>query len=1023
MAEPIYLANPPLSTQSMAAKEPKTTPVCRLGARIETFQASTQCAVLTTIFGHRSRVICSTFLALLLPLVISAQTGALRGQITDQSGAIVTGATVVLTGPDQKSSLTTTDSNGSYSFPALAPGNYTIQASAAQLALPQPAKVSVKAATQTLNLQLRVVSVTQRVTVQDTAGPSVSTAASNNASAVVLTGDDLQALSDDPDDLLADLQALAGPAAGPNGGSIFIDGFSGGELPPKESIREIRINQNPFAPEYDKLGLGRIEIFTKPGADKYRGNVNYNLGTQAWNSRNPYADQKAPFLLQEFEGTAGGPLSKRASFTLDAQRNMVDNGSITNGVVVNPQTFAIDPFNSVITTAGRYTRATPRVDYQLSPNHTLMFRYGVTRAGAQDAGIGGFDLISRGYATHYLNQTVQAAETAVLGSSINETRFQYYRSASQFTANTLAPAVQVLGAFNGGGATNGGIADTQNSFELQNYTSGIHHSHSWKFGVRLRGQTDDSVAPQNFNGTFTFGGDGLGPALDANNQPLPDGSMIAISPVERYRRTLLFEQMGLTPDRVRALGGGATQFTLSQGMPELAVHQMDAGIFAGDDWRAKPNLTLSFGMRYETQTNISDHRDIAPRVAVAWAPHGKNGSPKTVVRAGFGMFYDRFPLSNTLTAQRYNGVVQQQYVVTNPDFFPALPSVEMLAGFQGTQTIQEISSRLRAPYLMQSVASLERQLPANTTLALTYTNSHGVHTLRSNDINAPFPGSGAFPLGRPGPVFLMESSGLYNQNQLITNVNSKLNSGFSLFGFYVLNRARSNADGIGTFPANPYNFSGEYGPALTDVRHRGTIGGSINMKWNIRISPFVVLQSGAPFDITSGSDLYGTTLFNARPGFASASAGKPGLVLTPYGLLDPNPSPGEPLVPRNYGRGPALLTVNLRLAKTIGFGAERKSASESRPAAVAGAGAAAAAASGGGIGRIIGTPSTSRRYNLTISMSIRNLLNHNNPGPIIGNITSPLFGMANQIAGSQNGEGFYETANNRRLELQIKFAF
>ena len=94
---------------------------------------------------------------------------------------------------------------------------------------------------------------------------------------VVLRGDDLDALSDDPDDLLSDLQALAGPSAGPNGGSIFIDGFSGGELPPKESIREIRINQNPFSPEYDKLGYGRIEIFTKPGTDKYHGTVNYNF--------------------------------------------------------------------------------------------------------------------------------------------------------------------------------------------------------------------------------------------------------------------------------------------------------------------------------------------------------------------------------------------------------------------------------------------------------------------------------------------------------------------------------------------------------------------------------------------------------------------------------------------------------------------------------------------------------------------------------------------------------------------------
>jgi len=137
--------------------------------------------------------------------------------------------------------------------------------------------------------------------------------------------------------------------------------------------------------------------------------------------------------------------------------------------------------------------------------------------------------------------------------------------------------------------------------------------------------------------------------------------------------------------------------------------------------------------------------------------------------------------------------------------------------------IQEISSRLRAAYILQSAVTMERQLPRNTTLAVTYTNSHGLHILRSEDINAPLPGtyhpnaanSGVYPLGHPGAVNLMESSGLYNQNQLISNVNSKLNSGFSLFGFYVFNRARSNTDGIGTFRANPYSEAGEYGPAAT----------------------------------------------------------------------------------------------------------------------------------------------------------------------------------------------------------------
>jgi hypothetical protein len=253
----------------------------------------------------------------------------------------------------------------------------------------------------------------------------------------------------------------------------------------------------------------------------------------------------------------------------------------------------------------------------------------------------------------------------------------------------------------------------------------------------------------------------------------------------------------------------------------------------------------------------------------------------------------------------------------------------------------------------------------------------------------------------------MTSSGLYNQNQFLVNVATRLNSQVSLSSAYTWNHARSNSDGLGTFPANPYNFTGEYGPAANDIRQRLQLTGSINTRWNIRFSPNITLQSGPPFDITTGTDLYGTTLYNARPGIATDSS-KPGLIRTAYGLLDPNPVPGQPLLPRNYGRGPGTVMVNLRVGKTFAFGRER-----------GGASAPHAPASSG----IFSSPGPDRRFNLTISMAVRNLINHTNPGPIIGNIASPLFGQANQMAGGPNGEGFSENANNRRLELQTRFTF
>jgi hypothetical protein len=943
------------------------------------------------------------WLALIAPLVY-AQSGGLSGRITDESGAVVPGAKVTLTGSDGLAKTATAAGDGSYSFKALPTGEYSLSASAPSLAMEQPVLVKLQSTSQIVNLQMRVVGVEQRVTVQENTGATVNTDPANNAGALVIRGADLQALSDDPEDLQSDLQGLAGPSAGPSGGTIFIDGFSGGELPPKESIREIRINQNPFSPEYDKLGYGRIEIFTKPGTEKWHATIAYNYANSIFNSRNPYAAQKAPLLLNESENTVSGPLSKRASFTFDLEGQAVNNGAIINAIVLDPTTLAPNPYNAFNVTPQRRLRISPRLDYQLNDYNTLSVRYTFTRASITDFGIGGFDLVPRGYHLEWDYNTLQLTETAVLNTAVNETRFQFFRVSKVTTPNNPSDALLVAGAFNDGGAQTGNASDAQNSFELQNYTTIVKGAHSFRFGVRLIGQTEDSVLPQNFGGTFFF------------------------NSINAYSLTLLGMQNGLTPEQIRASGGGAAQFSINAGTPGLAVNQLNAGIFAGDDWKLRPNFTLSLGVRWEAQTNINDYRDWAPRVAFAWAPGGgANRSSKTVIRGGFGMFYDRFALANTLTADRYNGVVQQQYVISNPNFYPVIPPISVIEAVKSPQIIQEIDSSLRAPYIMQSALTLERQLPKNITASVTYTNSHGVHELRSQDINAPLPGtydpskpgSGVFPYGNPNPIFLMTSAGLYNQNQIVTNVSARVNPLISLFGYYVYNRAMSNTDGPSTFPPNPYNYAGEYGPASTDIHNRFLVGGSLNTKWNIRISPFVVVQSGAPFNITTGNDQFGTTLFNARPGIATDPS-RPGVVDTTYGPLDPNPIPGEEILSRNYGRGPGLITMNVRVGKTFGFGPERggsAATSGSRPSGVPNL------AAPGGMRGLFSPPTTNHRFNLTISLSARNILNHNNPGPIIGNIQSPLFGMANQLAGGPNGEGFSENANNRRFELQTRFTF
>jgi hypothetical protein len=486
-------------------------------------------------------------------------------------------------------------------------------------------------------------------------------------------------LADDPEDLATDLQALAGPSAGPGGSSVFIDGFSGGQLPSKEAIREIRINQNPFSPEYDKLGYGRVEILTKPGADKFHGTGYYNFGDSVWNSRNPYAAEKAPFLLKEYGGSLQGPLGKRASFFLTVDRASIDNGAIINGTILDPATLSIvNPYSQVFRIPQRRIRISPRVDYQITPTDTLSVRYAFSRADLQHAGVGGFQLVSTGIHQHGTDHTVQIANTKVLGASaLNETRFQFYRAHISSLSEDASPQLNVLNAFVGGGAQVGNSLNTLGTYEFQNNTTVTHQTHTGRFGLRVRAATLDNSSPINFGGTFTFGGR-VAPELDAADQVVLDSSgqpvLININSLEAYRRTLVFGRLGLSPAQLRTLGGGASQFTINAGNPSLSVNQQDFGVFAGDDWRVRSNLTINLGLRYEWQTNLHDWRNIAPRVGLAWAPRGgkAGASPKTVVRAGFGMFYQRFDVTDLLTAGRYNGVIQRQSVVTNPDFLEGL---------------------------------------------------------------------------------------------------------------------------------------------------------------------------------------------------------------------------------------------------------------------------------------------------------------------------------------------------------------
>src|SRR5215204_1503768 len=1012
-----------------------------------------------------------------IPGLVFAQQqrpGALRGQVLDELGGAIVGASVtVIDSKGVEKSVVTNDS-GTYVVNGLAPGKYTVRAINAGFAMTETPDVEVVAGKAVqFDVMLKVAIEEQKVTVS-TDNRELSTEPENNAGAVVLKDADIDALPDDPDDLAAALQALAGPSAGPNGGQIFVDGFTGGRLPPRASIREIRINSNPFSAEYDRLGFGRIEILTRPGTDRYRGQVSFNFNDDALNSRNAFATRRPPIQTRQYGGNFGGPLlKKKASFFVDFDKRDVNDETLIVATVLDPSNNIVG-FSETVPVPSRRTSFSPRIDYQINANNTLVARYNYAR-NSRVAGVGGFSLPSRAYDTANSEQSIQFTETSIINKTIvNETRFQFEHQTNEQDADNSIPTLEVQEAFTGGGSQVGQSHSTNNSWELTNNTSFAMGRHALKTGLRLRSVRISQFSPQNFGGTYTFFGGGLGPELDANDQVIP-GTQEVITSIERYRRTLVLLAQGKTAAEIRLFGGGASQFRLSDGNPETKVSQWDFGGFFQDDWKVRQNLTLSLGLRYENQSNIDSNFNFAPRIGFAWSPGGQQS--KTVIRGGYGVFYERVSENLTMQAIRLNGVNQQQFTVQNPDFFPVIPTGQQLVSFAVPGSVYRVAENLQAPYTLQSVFSVERQLPHNLTIATSYINIRTQHVLRTRPLNAPLPGtfipgvpaSGIRPLDcadfispdiNPSTrcnIFEYESSGRYNQNQFIVNFNSRFHRNATMNAFYVLAKANSDADGIGSFPANPYDLSTEYGRSSGDIRHRFVMTGNFRAPWGISLNPFVIVQSGRPFNITLGRDINGDTFNTERPVLAAAAidcGDRANFRCTPFGNFKLTFAPGDVMIPRNFGEGPGSTTVNTRVSKTWSFGSEGRGSNaqnrqdqqgnqqrDGRNATVMGGGMAGRGPGGpgggapggggrggfggpgGGGGGFGGPGGGNGRYNLTFSLNFNNILNHANLGNPVGNLGSLLFGQSTSTAGGFGGFGGGNPAYNRRIDAQLRFSF
>ena len=519
--------------------------------------------------------------------------GVVTGTVLDPDAAAIPGATILLTPAKGLAISATSRGDGSFSVQNVPGGTYTFTVT--MQGFGSFVKSNVRVGGQPIKVDVKLSIEEQSTTITVTTNENqVSVDPDQNGSAVVVKGADLDALSDDPDELSNELTALAGPAAGPSGGQIYVDGFTGGQLPPKSAIREIRINQNPFSAQYDQPGFGRIEILTKPGTDKLHGQLSIQGMDKSFNTSNPFlgvSNVQPDYHQIFFIGSVSGAISKTASFNIAGshrtiQENNIFSGNIAStsvgsGVLCAPGTVGCtstpypDALRAFFAPRTRYD-FTPRFDYAISDKNTLTVRYQLEHNDAQNqVPNGGLTLPSAGYGSTQRENNIQISDTQILSPRlINETRFEFRRTQASQTPNSIAPTLTVTGVFTGGGSSAGIQTSTEDHYEVQNYTSLQLKKNFVRAGFRLRTDRTAQFSTQNANGTFSY------------------------SNIANYLANQPFQY------RVETIAN-----------PRVGTHLTDVGLYAEDDWKVKPNLTLTYGVRYETEGAIHSDHDLAPRLS------------------------------------------------------------------------------------------------------------------------------------------------------------------------------------------------------------------------------------------------------------------------------------------------------------------------------------------------------------------------------------------------------------------------
>ena len=819
---------------------------------------------------------------------------SISGVVLDPSNAAIVGARVTLHGGNfENEPSTATDLTGHFQFSGVPPGSYEVEVQREGFkTLISRVKVGSHSSAP-LRIVLPLAELHEEVTATNSQG-QLSRDASENADVITLDSLTLDSLPTIDNDVVRAVTEMLGPG-GSGGAVLIVDGVMASEAGvPASAIQEVRINQNPYSAEYSVPGKNRIEITTKNGSSDFHGSLETSFRDYRLDARNAFADTRPPERLLLFDGYLSGPLgkSKKTTFQVSASQKQDDRQAIVYAEVRSGtfiQNFA-NPQRSTYFFGG--------INRQISKGNNLAIRYSFFDWSDNGNGVGGVNLpeaASNESATrHYL---YVSDRTVITPKLINEFSVRATTSES-LTASVLQgqPRIVVLDGFVGGsGQTN--YNELHNYLQLNETLSWSHGKHLIKAGANLPELGRYSLNDRsNFDGTFQF------------------------SSLQDY------------------IQGKPFSFVQQQGTSQLVYWLKEVGLFAQDEMRIRPGLSIALGLRYDWQNYVSNPRNFAPRVSFALAP---GRFRKIVFRGGAGIFYETTGQAAIADMLRFNGQTLRQVVFSDPSY----PNPFMVGGVALTlpSSIVRFAPEFRLPYDLHYSFGVETQLHKSTIFTATYSGIRGFDLFRSRDLNAPLPPLPVPPLNvqRPNPEIAtlreIESDGNLMSGALKLAVRTKISRFFNGMAQYTLSRSYDDTAGIGAFPANQYDLTGEWSRSNSDSLHFFYFYGTFNAPKAVSLGASLSVRSGQPYTVTTGTDDYGTTFANAR------LAG----------------------VPRNSLEGPGSTTLNLRLAKELSLitaktGKRKKDEKKGLSA--------------------------------TLAVDAFNVLNHVNLGAPVGNLSSPFFG-------------------------------